>query len=287
MALFDLEHENRIFEEQGLEAYTQYHIDNEDVIMQPGGGFPLVKAILELNRVVETKWTSEVVIMSRNSAETGLRIFKSIEYHDLDISSVVLAGGAPITNYLSAFEVDLFLSRNGDDVRKAAEAGFASARLYPPPSDLSQPLDEIRIAFDGDAVIFSDESERIYQKEGLEAFLAHEKENAMKALPEGPFAKLLKTLSYLQKEVEDSPISIRIALVTARSTPAVERVIRTLHEWNVDIDEAFFMGGRPKEAVLRSFEPHIFFDDQPKYADPASEVVPTGKVPRRRHKSKK
>lgn len=200
----------------------------------------------------------------------------------MDITRAALTGGAPLAPYLHAFSVDLFLSLDEGDVQKAINARVASALLYEKPTDpVEENLAEIRIAFDGDAVLFSDESERIYQTEGLETFVRHEKENATRPLPEGPFAKLLKTLSYIQSEYPDSSCPLRTALVTARNSPAHERVIRTLRAWGVDVDvnEAFFLGGMPKGEILKAFRPHIYFDDQGTHCDSASKYVPTGRVP--------
>lgn len=281
-ALFDLTLENGIFESEGLEAYSRYQIEHEDEPLKPGTGFSLIRAILRLNELIPDKRKSEVIIMSRNSADTSLRIFKSVEHYGLDVTRAVLTGGAPLAPYLGALKVDLFLSAHEEDVQDAINAGYASGLIYDYPGDPNAPISQIRVAFDGDAVLFSDESERIYQSEGLEAFLKHEKENARKPLPEGPFSKLLKTLSFLQQQeagLAESPI--RTALVTARNSPAHERVIRTLREWNVRIDEAFFLGGIPKDQVLRAFGPHIFFDDQPVYCESASQVVPAARVPYR------
>lgn len=182
----------------------------------------------------------EVIVMSRNSPETGLRVFNSIENLDLGIERAGFTGGEPIAKYLSAFDIDLFLSKNEQDVQEAIDAGFAAALIYDVPKHYTPDDTEIRIAFDGDAVIFSEESEAIYQKEGLDAFLAHEKANAEKALPDGPFAKLLRTLSTIKKQY---PNMLRIAIITARNNPAHKRVILTLRQWGVDIDEAFFLGG--------------------------------------------
>jgi 5'-nucleotidase len=233
-----------------------------------------------MNGLVPGKRKAEVVIMSRNSAETSLRIFNSIEQHGLDITRGALTGGAPIAPYLGAFSVDLFLSLYEDDVQAAVDAGVAAALLYAKPENPTEDeIGQIRIAFDGDAVLFSDEAERVYQIQGLDAFIEHEKRNARRPLPEGPFAKLLKTLSHLQLEYKGSDKPIRTALVTARNSPAHERVIRTLRAWGVDLDETFFLGGMDKSEVLKAFRPHIYFDDQRGHCDRASKLVPTGRVP--------
>ena len=280
-ALFDLEVEETIFQEQGLAAYRQHQLDKENEILKPGAGFSLVKALLRLNQLTPGHRLVEVVIMSRNSSETSMRIFNSIEHYGLDISRAALAGGAQLAPYLQAFNVSLFLSMHEDDVQAAINGGVAAALLYRLPEHAAD-LEQIRIAFDGDAVIFSDEAERIYQSGGIEAFEQHERENAKKPLPQGPFARLLIALSYIQnnfKAPDGHALPIRTALVTARSSPAHERVIRTLRAWNIAIDETFFMGGVNKSAVLAAFKPHMFFDDQHGHCLRAADVVPTGRVP--------
>ena len=281
-ALFDLEAEEALFQQQGLDAYRQHQLDHEDQILQLGAGFALVRALLNLNVLTHNQRFVEVVIMSRNSSETSMRIFNSIAYHGLDITRAVLSGGAPLAPYLHAFNVSLFLSLHEDDVQAAVDSGVAAALLYQKPDNVLEELDQIRIAFDGDAVIFSDESERIYQTQGIEAFERHERENALKPLPEGPFARLLKALSFIQnnfKAADGRARPIRTALVTARSSPAHERVIRTLRAWDVTIDETFFMGGVSKSDVLAAFRPHMFFDDQLGHCDRASTIVQTARVP--------
>jgi 5'-nucleotidase len=280
-ALFDLDLEDQLFRREGLQAYIQYQIEHENEVLGPGAAFPLIGAILRLNSLVPEKRKAEVIIMSRNSGDTSLRVFNSLKHHGLDITRAALAGGAPLARYLQAYEVDLFLSCDETDVQSAVDAGFAAALIYPPPTDYSSALDAIHIAFDGDAVLFSEESERIYQEEGLEAFLRHETENALKPLPDGPFAKLLRTLSVIQNETDPSKPPIRVALVTARNAPAHERAIRTLRAWRVRVDEAHFLGGIPKAQVLRAFGAHMFFDDQHSHVEPASRLVPSARVPYR------
>ncbi|MCP3689634.1 MAG: 5'-nucleotidase [Gammaproteobacteria bacterium] len=283
-ALFDLTLENEIYENEGLEAYCKYQLDRENDILLPGTGFALIESMLRINQIDKQQRRTEVVIVSRNSADTSLRISNSIDHYQLDITRAAFTGGEPVAKYLNSFDVDLFLSATEEDVQAAVESNVASGLIYDVPSGNSlSPLKQIKIAFDGDAVLFSEESEMIYQQQGLEAFLEHEKINAEKPLPAGPFAKLLKTLSFLQFELDsnsthgDSPI--RTALVTARNSPAHERVIRTLRTWNVRIDETFFLGGISKDKILTSFAPHIFFDDQHHHCDTASRVVPTARVP--------
>ncbi len=282
-ALFDLSKENEIYEKQGLEAYCRYQLEHENDILQPGTGFALIEAMLKINQIDSDNRHIEVVIVSRNSADTSLRISNSIDSYKLDITRAAFTGGEPVAKYLNAFDVDLFLSATEEDVQAAVESHVASGLIYGGPSkNQGQALQQIRIAFDGDAVLFSEESEMIYQQQGLDAFIQHEQLNAELPLPEGPFAKLLKTLSYLQFQLDgliDGPTLIRTALVTARNSPAHERVIRTLRAWNVRVDETFFLGGVAKDQVLAAFSPHIFFDDQHRHCDEASKVVPTARVP--------
>lgn len=274
-ALFDLEDENNIFEEKGLQEYIKYQLEHENEPLPKGTAFPLIQALLELNKRFDTPLV-EVIILSRNSPETGMRIFNSIDALDLDITRAGFTGGEDTSTYLDAFNVDLFLSKNEENVRRALSSGRAAALIYDMPEDYSPSKEQIRIAFDADAVIFSDESERIYQSEGLDAFLEHERVNARKLLPEGPFGKLLKLLSKLKER--DSSL-IKIAIVTARNSPAHKRIIYTLRAWGVKVDEIFFLGGIEKKSILKAFNAHIFFDDQDSHVKPASEVIPSSRVP--------
>ncbi|HKJ52251.1 MAG TPA: 5'-nucleotidase [Gammaproteobacteria bacterium] len=290
-ALFDLSRENEIFENKGLEAYCQYQLEHENDVLRPGTGFALIEAMLRINDIDPGVRRTEVVIISRNSADTSLRISNSIDSYSLDITRAAFTGGEPVAKYLNAFDVDLFLSATEEDVQAAVDSNVAAGLIYDGPSrDRTDPLEQIRIAFDGDAVLFSEESELIYQQQGLEAFIEHEKQNAKQPLPEGPFAKLLKTLSFLQFDLNSKRSGglppIRTALVTARNSPAHERVIRTLRTWNVRIDETFFLGGVPKHKILESFSPHIFFDDQHQHCEGAASVVPTARVPHLEDKNK-
>ncbi len=290
-ALFDLNRENEIYEKEGLEAYCRYQLEHENDILKPGTGFALIEAMLGINKIEAGVRRTEVVIISRNSADTSLRISNSIDSYKLDITRAAFTSGEPVAKYLNAFEVDLFLSATEEDVQAAVESSVAAGLIYDGPGhNRTNPLEQIRIAFDGDAVLFSKESEMIYQQQGLEAFIQHEKLNAEKPLPEGPFAKLLKTLSFLQFDLINSTTQksppIRTALVTARNSPAHERVIRTLRTWNVRIDETFFLGGVPKHKILESFSPHIFFDDQHQHCEGAARVVPTARVPHKDDENK-
>jgi 5'-nucleotidase len=277
-ALFNLEIENVIFEKEGMNTYEEFQLEHENDILTPGPGFPLVKAILKLNSEVKTK-RIEVIIISRNNPLVSLRIMNSIKKYKLDITRAAFTTGTPVAKYLKAFNTSLFLSRNSDDVKNALENKIAAGLLYSAPNDYKTKLKEIRMAFDADAVIFSDESELIYKKYGLKAFTQHEVDNVNKKLPEGPFAKFLKSLSFLQNKSTETDIPIKLAIITARCSPAHERIIKTLRLWEVRIDEMFFMGGIPKDKVLEAFNPHIFFDDQDLHCKPASKIAPTAQVP--------
>lgn len=279
-ALFDLEHENNIYQADGTEAYAAYQRAHEDEPLKPGTAFPLVKALLELNQRITDRRLVEVVVISRNSPDTGLRAFNAIEAHKLDITRAAFTGGrACLVDYLKAFEVDLFLSRDLKDAQEAINAGIAAAQLYDPPESVMASQQQIRIAFDGDAVLFSPDSEQIYKTKGVAAFLRHEKKHRKTSMTEGPFAKLLLGLADIQKHFSRQDCPVRIAIVTARNSPAHGRVIHTLRYWNVLVDEAFFLGGVDKDQVLKAFGAQIFFDDQHAHVSKAASLVPSGIVP--------
>lgn len=287
--LFDLTFENSIFEEQGLEAYRRYQIEHEEEILKPGPGFALVRALLAINDRPGQQDRVEVIIMSHNNADTSVRFFRSIAYYGMNITRAVFSGGSPLTPYLSAFGTDLFLSANEEDVQQAVDSGIAAGIICTDKRtgyDANARIDQIRIAFDADAVLFSDESEEIFQKEGLRVFEENEKSNAKNPLKEGPFANFLKAIAALQREFSGSEVPIRTAIVTSRCAPAHERVVRTLRAWDVRIDESFFLGGVSKRDILAAFGAHIFFDDQEIHTGRAAEVVPAARVPYRRNSSK-
>ena len=239
-ALFNLEDENKIFEEKGLDEYYKYQIENEDVLPKKGTGFRLVKNLLRINEDFPDDKQVEVIIMSRNNSATSLRITKSIEKYKLDIARSAWSGGSDISKYLKPFKVDLFLSANEQDVQEAINEGIAAARILPYENDEDEFSTQVKIAFDGDAVLFSEESEIIYKTQGLNAFLEYEKQNASNPMKSGPFAQLLRVISNIQAKYHEEQTPIRTALITARNSPAHERVIRTLSQWGVRLDEAFF-----------------------------------------------
>ncbi len=280
-ALFDLEEENEVFEKKGLEKYYRYQIKNENKLLKRGAAFDFVKNILRINRHFDDKLI-EVIVLSRNNAATGLRIKNSIDKYGLDIDRAGWTAGTLISNYLKAFDVDLFLSAHEEDVQEAIDVGIAAARIIPKKYKKKGKRKDVRIAFDGDAVLFSDESEKIYRKHGLEAFLKHEKKNARNPLPKGPFAKLLKVISRIQKEFPMEQAPIKTSLITARNFSTFERVIRTFDAWGVRVDEAFFLGGVEKRRVVKSFKADIFFDDQDVHLKKTSKGTPSAKVPYKR-----
>ena len=277
-ALFDLDESHAVFEASGLEAYANYQIENETKILQPGHAFALVKKLLAIKSPETGEPMVEVILVSRNSADTGLRIFNSIEHHNLNITRAAFTNGGNTYQYISAFSAHLFLSAHPDDVRRALTAGCASATIFASNNSNTCP-NQLRIAFDGDSVLFSDEAERIYQKEGLEAFAENEKRSANKPLADGPFKGFLTALHLLQRQFPLDASPVRTALVTARSAPAHERVINTFRAWNIRIDEAIFLGGLSKGEFLKAFQADFFFDDQAGHCESAGKHVSTGHVP--------
>ena len=276
-ALFDFEEENRVFEATNDSAYMLLQQDRLALPAKAGVAFALVEKLLRFNTTDNAR--VEVVILSRNDPVSGLRVFRSAEHAGLKLERGVFTRGRPPYHYIRSLRANLFLSANEHDVRETLQAGFPAALVYPQSNKSAQTNPcEIRIAFDGDAVLFSDESERIFQTHGLDAFVAHETNFAKTPLPPGPFKPLLEALQLLQSSAADSPMSIRTALVTARSAPAHERAIRTLMSWGITVDEAMFLGGLDKSDFLREFEPDFFFDDQTGHCMKASEVAPTGQV---------
>jgi 5'-nucleotidase len=278
-ALFDFEEENRVFDRDGEAAYIALQFARLDVPAREGVAFPLVKKLLAFNTAKAQR--VEVVILSKNDPVSGLRVFRSAHKAGLQLERGVFTRGRNPYQYLDALKANLFHSANEADVMSALEANCPAARVYPESRQAaSRHADEVRIAFDGDAVLFSDEAERVYQQDGLEAFTRHEAANALQPLPPGPFKPLLEALHRLQAAAgTDVPIRIRTALVTARSAPAHERAVRTLMEWNIAVDEAMFLGGLDKGAFLKAFAPDFYFDDQHGHIESARVHVAAGHVP--------
>jgi len=277
-ALFNLDASHEVFRSEGLQAYSEYQIAREDEPLEPGEAFPLVHKLLRLNDRLGGDGHVEVVLLSRNSADTGLRVFNSIQHYELAISRAAFCGGESPWRYINAFGCHLFLSNEAEDVRYALDCGVAAATLVSSKGGASS-SDQLRFAFDGDAVLFSDEAERVYKSEGLEAFTASEKAAARQPLGGGPFKPFLSALHRLQQAFPATEAPIRTALVTARSAPAHERVIRTLRAWNIRIDESIFLGGLDKTEFLRAYQADVFFDDQQTHCASASPHIATGHVP--------
>ncbi len=277
-ALFDLDASHQVFEQDGLKAYSEYQIAHEEEPLAPGEAFPLVQKMLRLNSLLGDSVGVEVVLLSRNSADTGLRVFNSIQHYELPITRAAFCGGESPWRYINAFGCQLFLSNEAEDVRYALACGVAAATLVSNKSGNSG-TDQLRFAFDGDAVVFSDEAEQVYKSQGLEAFTASERAAARTPLSGGPFQPFLAALHRLQQAFPASEAPIRTALVTARSAPAHERVIRTLRAWNIRIDESIFLGGLNKTEFLRAYQADVFFDDQETHCQRASPHIATGHVP--------
>ena len=277
-ALFDLRESHELFEREGLEAYHDYQVRNEDEILKPGVAFPLARKLLALNEDDVEHPRVEVILLSRNSADTGLRIFNTIEHYGLNVERMAFTNGESPYKYMEAFGADLLLSTNASDVSQALAKGYAAATILPG-SASGDGDGQLRIAFDGDAVIFSDEAERVYQERGLDEFHNSERDAANQPLSGGPFKGVLEALHKIQSAfpIENNPI--RTALVTARSAPAHKRVVLTLREWGIRIDEALFLGGREKGEFLKAFGADIFFDDQEVHIESAKAHVASAHVP--------
>jgi 5'-nucleotidase len=280
-ALFNLEEEHNVFVQDGVWAYAELQLKREGALINKGTGFDVIERLLRLNIEGQRPYV-EVVLLSRNSPDLSLRAFNSIHSYGLGIKTGSFTSGRPIGPYVSGWAIDLFLSNEDVDVRAAVSAGAAAAKLGTlPASPVENAEDEVRIAFDGDAVVFSAESDEIYKQQGLTAFLAHERDNATRPMSGGPFGNFLKKLSILRGIYMDEKgfSKVRIAIVTARNAPAHARVIHTLRAWGTPADEAHFVGIFEKAPILKAFGAHIFFDDQEKHVLGASAVVPAGHVP--------
>jgi len=281
-ALFDLEDEHRVFEQEGVQAYVDLQRKREEKLLERGSGFQVVERLLRLNDDKSRPFV-EVVLMSRNSPDLSLRAFHSIQDFGLDIKLGSFTSGRPLAPFVPSWGIDLFLSNEAADVQGAVTAGTAGARLVQPPHavDVEGENDEVRIAFDGDAVVFSPESDLIYKEKGLKAFFEHEKENAKNPMSAGPFGNFLKKLSKLREVhiFEPGVSKVRIGIVTARNAPAHKRVVHTLRAWGTPADEAHFVGANSKAPILNAMGAHIFFDDQEKHVLGAATVVPSGHVP--------
>ena len=260
-ALFDLREADSVYNKLGLPKYREYMWANEAVVLKQGTGFPLVKALLAINKRGRGRLV-EIALISRNDADSGFRIFRSIEAYKLDIACAAFRNGRSTHEYLDSFSCDVFLSANRSDVVKAVKRNLPAGLVYSPPAPLNLGTEEVRIAFDGDAVLFSADADNVYRKKGLEAFYKYEEKREHVPLDPGPFKAFLDAISRIQKRFSEKECPIRTSLVTARSFAACKRPIRTFRVWGVRLDESFFMSGVEKWHVLRHLKPHIFFDDQ-------------------------
>ena len=277
-ALFDLTESDQVYREEGVASYARYQIAREEDPLAPGDAFQLVRKLLGINALLKQKERVEVILLSRNTADTGLRVFKSIEHYDLPIRRAAFTGGGAPYKYMKPFGCQLFLSTHQQDVIDALEAGIAAASIIAGAA-VESSNEELRFAFDGDAVLFSDESERIYQEHGLDGFIASERGLANEPMISGPFKPFLAALHELQQEFGGGDCPIRTALVTARSAPAHERVIKTLRSWGIRLNESLFLGGMKKSEFLGAYRADVFFDDQAEHCRLARDVVTTGHVP--------
>lgn len=283
-ALFDLEESHRVFEKEGLDAFEAYQRERENELLKPGPVFPLVKKLLAFNENRQKGVRPfEVVLLSRNSADTAVRVLNTIEHMKLPLIRAVFTGGEPSSTYIDAIKPDLFLSSNPDEVAKVVnECGIAGATILAP-KDGSVPVShptQIRIAFDGDAVVFSDEAERVYGQGGLEHFQKHEHTNAHQPLQGGPFRPMLEAIHAIQQAFPKNRSPIRTALITARSMPAHMRALNTLKSWQVNVDEVMLLGGKNKGPYLKAFKADLFVDDSRQNIDHALDVgTVSGHVP--------
>jgi 5'-nucleotidase len=280
-SLFDLEKEDRVFKEKGVHAYIELQHEQESELIKKGSGFELVKRLLNLNEQDLDPFV-QVIVLSKNSPDLSIRAFRSIEEYGLPILQGSFTSGRSLAPYVKSWDLDLFLSNDSSDVKAVYDAGVASAHLGEVPVLATEMEDEeVRIAFDGDSVIFSPESDLVYKSSGLAAFREHEIAKSHEPMSGGPLGQFLKKLSILRKIfLEPNNISkVRIGLVTARDRIAHERVINTLRAWDTPVDEAHFVGRWKKSPILNAFRAHIFFDDQRQHVLDAAPTVPSAKVP--------
>lgn len=284
-ALFDLEDSDTVFREKGEEAYRIYQRDNEDKILNPGLAFPLIKRLLNLNDE-SREAVVEVILFSKNDPDTGLRVFKSIQAHDLKISRAVFVTGRDPFKYMEAFNASLFLSGNEEDVKEAVAQGFPAGHVVTPATYEDDDDEELRIAFDFDGVIADDSSEQIYKKSGLENYFKYEEKHGKEPIDVGPLFKFFNGISHIQKDelrkekdIEGYKAKLRIAVCTARNSPAHERVVTLLRQYDIRLDEAFFLGGIAKTKTLEIYKPHMFFDDQEIHLKNVSEKFPSVHIP--------
>lgn len=286
-ALFRLDKADSIFRKEGEKAYRKYQMEHETDILEPGIAFPFVRRFLELNKVFPERQPAEVVLLSRNDSDTGLRVFNSIEHYKLGIIRAAFTKGNSPFRYIPAYNVSLFLSANGADVSEAIANGYPAGVVLPSAATDHAEDSELRVAFDFDGVIADDSAEKIYQENGIDEFYRSETENAELAISTGPLGDLFLKLGRL-RSLEDERAEktagyrrfLKTAIITARSAPAHRRVIHSLRAWNISVDEVHFLGGMDKGRVLETLRPHIFFDDQKHpHLDAAKRFTPSVHIP--------
>ena len=280
-ALFDLDEADAVFRREGLAGYRRFQREHENDILEPGTAMPLIRGLLAIDapQTPDQERLVEAILLSRNDADSAMRLFNSIEAHGLRITRGALTSGRDPWPYLSPLQCSLFLSADADDVFNARAQGFPAALVLSRPGDAPQDEPgEVRVAFDGDAVLFDERSELLFHSEGLEAFQDNETRRAREPLDPGPFAPFLIALKRIQDRFPEGKSPIRTALVTARGAPAHTRVVHTLRAWGVRMDETFFLGGIDKAPVLAALRPHIFFDDQLRHLRAAQQLVPSAHV---------
>jgi 5'-nucleotidase len=285
-ALFNLKDSDKVFRELGEDKYREYQREHRNEILDKGVAYPFIKRFLKLNDVFKEQQPVEVVLLSHNDPDTGLRVFNSIKHYNLNISIAAFTTGKSPYVYMPAFNVALFLSANEEDTVEALKLGYPAGTVLPSTFEDDESDDELRIAFDFDGVIADDEAEKIYKKDGLDKFLASEEAKSNESHNPGPLGPLFKSLSTFQamekkRQIKDLDYKriLRIAIVTARSAPSHERVVTTLREWGINPDETFFLGGIDKSRVLEILKPQIFFDDQKGHIESTSGVTPSVHIP--------
>lgn len=286
-ALFQLDEADAVFRKEGIRAYRAYQREHENDVLKPGIAFPFVRRFLELNKIFPECQPAEVVLLSRNDSDTGLRVFTSIEHYGLGIVRAAFTRGNSPFRYIPSYNVSLFLSANEQDVTVALNHGYPAGLVLPSLACDEEADDELRVAFDFDGVIADDSAEQIFQQEGIDAFYASETEKAQTAIAQGPLGDLFRKLGNLrtlEDELEEKDRNYRrflkTAIVTARSAPAHKRVIHTLRSWNISVDETHFLGGMDKGRILETLRPHIFFDDQQHpHLDSAKAFTPSVHIP--------
>lgn len=285
-ALFALADADAVFVRDGEDAYRRYQEEHLDDPLAPGAAFPFIQRLLSLNDLgTADDPLVEVIVLSRNDPDTGLRVMRSIAHHKLGISRAIFTQGQSPYRYMPALNMSLFLSANEQDVRMAVAQGRPAGQVLDS-AYTEDDTDELRIAFDFDGVLADDESEQVMQERGLHDFHQYEIANVVTPLNPGPLRDFLVSINKIQRrEAERRKVDggyahrVRVSIVTARSAPAHERALASLKAWGVTVNDAFFLGGIDKGAVMKVLRPHIFFDDQKAHLRSTAQSVPSVHVP--------